>query len=227
VPHPPLPDTWLIAGLGNPGPRYARTRHNLGFLVVAALSERFGIPLSRERWEAVFGQGRLGECRVILAAPQTYMNRSGQAVASLLRYFQLSPEALVVIHDDLDLPAGRLKLAWDGGAGGHKGVLSVAAALDTLDFYRVKVGIGRPPAGVPAEAYVLAAPAPEEWQLLEEAAARAALAVEVLVREGLAPAQNRFHGPGAGPEPAGEKGRIKRAAAPRPEEKGDDPQAGG
>lgn len=202
---PSPPDTWLIAGLGNPGPRYARTRHNLGFLVVAALSERWGIPLTKERWEAVWGQGRLGERRIILAQPQTYMNLSGQAVAPLLRYFQLSPEALVVVHDDLDLPAGRLKLAWDGGAGGHKGVLSVAAALDTLDFYRVKLGIGRPPAGMPAEAYVLEPVAQEEWERLEEAAARAAQAVEVLIQEGLAPAQNRFHGAGAAPGAAGEK----------------------
>ncbi len=203
---PPLPpDTWLIAGLGNPGPRYARTRHNLGFLVVAILSERLQIPLGREKWEARWGQGRLGERRVILAQPQTYMNLSGRAVAPLLRYFQLPPEALVVVHDDLDLPPGRLKLAWDGGAGGHKGVLSVAEALGTLDFYRVKVGIGRPPAGMPAEAYVLEPAAPAEWKGLTEAAARAAQAVEVLVQEGLATAQNRFHGAAAGPNPAGGK----------------------
>lgn len=210
---PSPPDTWLIAGLGNPGPRYARTRHNLGFLVVAALSERWGIPLTKERWEAVWGQGRLGERRVILAQPQTYMNLSGQAVAPLWRYFQLPPEALVVVHDDLDLPAGRLKLAWDGGAGGHKGVLSVAAALDTLDFYRVKVGIGRPPAGMPAEAYVLEPVGPEEWELLQEAAARAAQAVEVLIQEGLAPAQNRFHGAGARPGAAGEKRMVEESGA--------------
>lgn len=210
---PSPPDTWLIAGLGNPGPRYARTRHNLGFLVVAALSRHWGIPLTKEKWGARWGQGRRGERRVILAQPQTYMNLSGQAVTPLLRYFQLSPEALVVVHDDLDLPAGRLKLAWNGGAGGHKGVLSVAAALDTLDFYRVKVGIGRPPAGMPAEAYVLEPVAQGEWELLEEAAARAAQAVEVLIQEGLAPAQNRFHGAGAGPNPAGEKRAVQRRCA--------------
>lgn len=113
----------------------------------------------------------------------------------------------MVIHDDLDLPAGRLKLAWNGGAGGHKGVLSVAGALGTLDFYRVKVGIGRPPAGVPAEAYVLAPLAPEDWECLTKAAARAAMAVEVLVQEGLTPAQNRFHGTGTGGAPA--RGREK------------------
>jgi len=193
--HPPPPaDTWLIAGLGNPGPRYAHTRHNLGFWVVTALSARWGIPLDREKMEAVWGQGRVGAQRVILVQPQTYMNLSGRAVAALLRYFQLPPGALVVVHDDLDVPAGRLKLAFDGGAGGHKGVLSVAASLGTLDFYRVKVGIGRPPAGMAAEAFVLAPLAGAEEEILAEAAARAAAAVEVLLTGGLAAAQNRFHG---------------------------------
>ncbi len=197
IPAPrPESESWLIAGLGNPGPRYAFTRHNLGFMVVAALAEAWGIPLSRHRLEAVYGQGRAAGRSVVLAQPQTYMNLSGRAVAELLRYFRLSPQSLVVVHDDLDLPAGRLKLAMDGGAGGHKGVLSVANALGSPDFYRVKLGIGRPPAGLPAEAFVLQPLDGGQLELLAGLVTRAVQAVECLVTEGLAVAQNRFHGSG-------------------------------
>ena len=184
----------LIVGLGNPGTEYAATRHNLGYRVVDALAERWRLPLSRRSLESRWGQGGVREDRVVLAQPTTYMNLSGRAVARLLRYFKLTPEFLVVVHDDLDVPPGRLKIVTRGGPGGHRGVLSVMAALDTDEFLRVKLGIGRPPPYLSAEDYVLTPFSPEEAGTIPDLVDRAALAVETLITEGVAEAQNRFHG---------------------------------
>ena len=145
----------LIVGLGNPGREYAWTRHNLGWQVAAHLSELWGIPLSRQSHGALWGQGRVGLEGVILAQPTTYMNLSGRAVSALMAYFRLSPEDLVVIHDDLDVPQWRLKIVERGGPGGHRGILDIMATLNTEEFLRVKLGIGRPPAMMPTENYVL------------------------------------------------------------------------
>jgi peptidyl-tRNA hydrolase, PTH1 family len=183
----------LIVGLGNPGPQYAFTRHNLGFMVVAALSEDWDIPLKSHKLDALWGQGRVDGEAVVLAQPLTYMNLSGRAVARLLHYWKLNPAELVVIHDDLDVPAGRVKLAMGGGAGGHRGVLSIMNAMDTAEFYRVKMGLGRPPPGMPPEAYVLKPFTKEELEDAAELVEKAVQAVKVLVAEGLAAAQNRFH----------------------------------
>ena len=135
----------LIVGLGNPGREYAWTRHNLGWQVVAYLAEEWRIPLSKKSLESVWGQGRVGGETVILAQPTTFMNLSGQAVSLLLSYFKLSPADLVVVHDDLDVPLWRIKLVERGGAGGHRGMLSIINQLHTEEFLRVKLGIGRPP----------------------------------------------------------------------------------
>jgi PTH1 family peptidyl-tRNA hydrolase len=187
----------LIVGLGNPGREYAWAKHNLGFQVVNYLSELWGIPLSRHSQASLWGQGRVGSVAVVLAQPTTYMNLSGQAVSTLLAYFKLTPGDLVVIHDDLDVPPWRLKLVERGGSGGHKGVLDIIAALHTEEFLRVKLGIGRPAPGRPAERYVLtpfpAADAENVAVLIE----RGAQAVAALLTEGLTAAQNRFHGEAA------------------------------
>jgi len=184
----------LIVGLGNPGVEYAATRHNLGYRVVAELAARWRISLSRRSLQSRWGQGRVGGQGVVLAQPTTYMNLSGLAVSKLLRYFKLAPEDLVAVHDDLDVPFGRLKLVTRGGPGGHRGVLSVMAELDTEEFLRVKLGVGRPPPEVWPEDYVLSPFSREEAALIPELVARAALAVETLLTEGLAAARNRFHG---------------------------------
>jgi PTH1 family peptidyl-tRNA hydrolase len=189
----------LIVGLGNPGREYAWSKHNLGFQVVNYLSELWGIPLTRHSHASLWGQGRVESSAVILAQPTTYMNLSGQAVSRLLAYFKLTPGDLVVIHDDLDVPPWRLKLVERGGPGGHKGVLDIIATLHTEEFLRVKLGIGRPAPGLPAERYVLtpfpAADAENVAVLIE----RGAQAVATLLAEGLIAAQNRFHGE-AGPQ---------------------------
>ena len=184
----------LIVGLGNPGREYAWTRHNLGWQVAAYLSGEWGIPLGKKGLEAVWGQGRVGGETVILAQPTTYMNLSGQAVSLLLAYFKLSPENLVAIHDDLDVPLWRVKIVERGGAGGHRGVASIISQLHTEEFIRVKLGIGRPPAERPTENYVLSHFPADEAENVAQLIERAVQAVDTLVREGLAAAQNRFHG---------------------------------
>jgi peptidyl-tRNA hydrolase, PTH1 family len=184
----------LIVGLGNPGREYAWTRHNLGFQVVAHLSELWGIPLNRRSHGALWGQGRVGPEAVILAQPTTYMNLSGQAVSALMAYFKLTPGDLVIIHDDLDVPLWRLKIVSRGGPGGHRGILDISAILHTEDFLRVKLGIGRPLPGMPAEKYVLSPPPAEDAENLAQLIERAGQAVATLLAEGLAAAQNRAHG---------------------------------
>jgi PTH1 family peptidyl-tRNA hydrolase len=187
----------LIVGLGNPGREYAWTKHNLGFQVVAHLSELWGIPLTRRSHASVWGQGRVGAEGVILAQPTTYMNLSGQAVSRLLSYFKLTPGDLVVIHDDLDVPPWRLKLVARGGPGGHRGVLDIIATLHTEEFLRVKLGIGRPPAGRSSERYVLTPFPAEDAEKVAQLIELGAQAVVILLAEGLAGAQNRCHGEAA------------------------------
>jgi PTH1 family peptidyl-tRNA hydrolase len=184
----------LIVGLGNPGREYAWTRHNLGFQVVAYLAELWGIPLTRRSHASLWGQGQVGPEAVILAQPTTYMNLSGQAVSRLLSYFKLTPGDLVVIHDDLDVPRWRLKLAERGGPGGHRGILDIIAALHTEEFLRIKLGVGRPAPGMLSERYVLSPFPAEDAENVAQLIERAAQAVDCLMREGLQAAQNRFHG---------------------------------
>jgi len=187
----------IIVGLGNPGQEYTWTRHNLGYQVVAALSELWRIPLKRRDLDARWGLGQVGKESVILAQPTTYMNLSGRAASCLLAYCRVGPEALVVVHDDLDVPLGRIKIMDRGGAGGHKGVLSITDTLNTDRFLRVKLGIGRPPAGVSAEDYVLSHFAYKEVETIVDFVVRGARAVETLLEVGLAAAQQRFHGNGS------------------------------
>ena len=184
----------LIVGLGNPGREYAWTRHNLGLQVAAHLSELWAIPLNRHSHGALWGQGRVGAEGVILAQPTTYMNLSGQAVSRLMSYFKLTPGDLVIIHDDLDVPLWRLKLTERGGPGGHRGVLDIIATLNTEEFLRVKLGIGRPHPEFPTEKYVLSHFPAEDAENVAQLIERAAQAVATLLAEGLAAAQNRGHG---------------------------------
>jgi peptidyl-tRNA hydrolase, PTH1 family len=184
----------LIVGLGNPGREYAWTRHNLGFQVAAYLAELWGIPLTRQSHAALWGHGRVGPESVILAQPTTYMNLSGQAVSRLMSYFKLTPEDLVIIHDDLDVPPWRLKIVSHGGPGGHRGILDLINTLHTEAFVRVKLGIGRPPAGQPPEQYVLSPFPAEDAENVAQLIERATQAVVTLLTLGLAAAQNLFHG---------------------------------
>ncbi len=182
----------VIAGLGNPGTRYERTRHNAGFLLVGELAAAHGIRISQERHGARVGDGGIGARRCLLALPQTYMNRSGESIHRLLSFTGLDPEELVVVHDDMDLPLGRLRLRRGGGAGGHRGIASLIEHLGTPDFTRLKIGVGRPPEGVPAEGYVLQEFAAAERDTLRETLTRGVAALEVLLARGLERSHERL-----------------------------------
>jgi PTH1 family peptidyl-tRNA hydrolase len=184
----------LVVGLGNPGPRYETTRHNLGFLVADILADRIGSTFKvHKRSGAVAATGRLGGRSVVLAKPRVYMNESGRQVGPLANFYSVPPADVIAIHDELDIDFGRIRLKLGGGEGGHNGLRSVASALGTKDFQRVRVGIGRPPGRKDPAAYVLenftAAERPEVGLICEQAAD----ATELLIQLGLEAAQNTVH----------------------------------
>jgi|ERR1044071_1161073 PTH1 family peptidyl-tRNA hydrolase len=181
----------LIVGLGNPGQRYERTRHNLGFLVVDRLAAQHRVALAEGICQAVVGEGFCGESRIVLAKPQTFMNLSGEAVECLMR--ECSAENVIVIYDDLDLPFGRIRIRERGGAGGHRGVLSIIERLGGAPFYRIRVGIGRPQPEVDPVEYVLQPFSSEEAEQLEPIVERAAESVISLLRDGPARAMASFN----------------------------------
>jgi len=184
---------WVVVGLGNPGRRYQEARHNVGFRVLDRLAARWDVAVGREAHRALLGEARRAGERVLLVKPQTFMNASGEAVASLRRFYRFPLARLVVVHDDVDLPAGRVRIRTAGRAGGNRGVESLIETLGDGEFVRVKVGVGRPPAGpVPAD-WVLNRPAPAEAPLVAEGEERAADAVELVLADGPARAMNRFN----------------------------------
>ncbi len=185
---------WLVVGLGNPGPRYADTRHNAGRMAVEHLARRHAVALDSVKFNARFGQLRLDAVRALVALPQTYMNESGQAVAPLARFYQLRPERILAVYDDLDLPPGRLRLRAEGGAGGHNGVASLIRALGTPAFPRLRLGIGRPPPGWQGVDYVLGRFTADEHGVVDASLPIAADAIECVLREGIVAAMNNFNG---------------------------------
>lgn len=190
-------DQWLVVGLGNPGLGYAGNRHNIGQQVVDLLAERAQATFKRHRSNAMIATGRLSVPgpKVVLAKPLSFMNVSGTPVAGLLRFFKLAPSNLVVVHDELDVPFDTVRLKLGGGPGGHNGIKSVAVNLGTPDFFRVRVGIGRPPGRQDPADFVLRDFSPAERKVLPLLVDRAADAVEYLVRDGLEATQQRFHSP--------------------------------
>lgn len=153
-------DTYILVGLGNPGAKYTNTRHNIGFVVIDAIAEKAGAPIFKEKWEAETAKVSLWGATVHLVKPMTYMNLSGRSVARFVDFYKIPLANLLIIHDDLDMKTGRLKLVHSGGAGGHKGILSIANTIGETNFYRLKIGIGRPgrdgvPGEMPVERFVL------------------------------------------------------------------------
>jgi PTH1 family peptidyl-tRNA hydrolase len=191
----------LIVGLGNPGFLYARNRHNVGFMSVRYLARTHKIRFDRKQGHARTGIGNIAGKRVLLARPQTYMNASGESVSALSRKLNVLPADLIVIHDDLDLPTGKIRLRRGGGSGGHKGIDSIIARLGTRDFYRVRIGIGRPDLteGSEAEkeeaviAYVLSDFPRDEKRLIDKTMPDIDRAIACLLTEGLAAAMNKFN----------------------------------
>jgi len=184
----------VVVGLGNPGERYAQTRHNIGFVVVDRLAGRWGIRF-KPRPGLLVGKGRLGSEPLLLVKPLQYMNKSGDALAQL--GVAWDPDELVIIHDDIDLAVGQLRVRHNGGSGGHRGVESFVARWGA-GFDRVRVGVGRPTAGVDPADYVLSAPAASQRCLLGESVERACDAVECLLTDGLARAMSEFNGRAVG-----------------------------
>jgi PTH1 family peptidyl-tRNA hydrolase len=182
----------LVAGLGNPGPDYARTRHNVGFMVADELARRLG-GLWRGKFSGELAEVRLDGLRIALLKPLTYMNESGRSVGAALRFFKLDPEALLVVHDEVDLEPGRLQTRFGGGLAGHNGLRSLAQHVGTGEFARLRVGVGRPERGDPRPvADFVLSPFPAELDV-EALVARAADAVETVARDGIEEAQNRFN----------------------------------
>jgi peptidyl-tRNA hydrolase, PTH1 family len=182
----------LVAGLGNPGREYARTRHNLGWLVVEELARREGGSW-RSKFSGSLAETRLDDLRLALLKPETYMNDSGRSVGAAMRFFKAEPDSLLVVHDDVDLEAGRLQARRGGGLAGHNGLRSLAQQLGTQDFLRLRIGVGRPGRGDPRSVsdWVLSGFAPEDD--VEALVSRSADAVEVVALEGLDAAQARFN----------------------------------
>jgi PTH1 family peptidyl-tRNA hydrolase len=184
----------LVVGLGNPGDNYARTRHNLGFMVAEILAARLGEKFkAHKRSGAEVCTGRIAGRPVVLAKPRCYMNESGRQVGPLAKFYSVAPADIIVIHDELDVEFGRIRLKLGGGEGGHNGLRSVAAALTTKDFQRVRVGIGRPPGRKDPAAFVLEPFNAAERTEVPTICEQAADATELLVELGLEPAQNRVH----------------------------------
>jgi PTH1 family peptidyl-tRNA hydrolase len=188
------PGPALVVGLGNPGPEYAETRHNVGVRVVELLAARAGGGrFSKHKSNADVLEGRLAGRRAVLAVPRTFMNVSGGPVAGLLRYYGVAPSDLVVVHDDLDLGFGVVRLKLGGGEGGHNGLRSISGSIGTKDYLRVRFGVGRPPGRQDPADFVLKRFSGAERKELDFALDLAADAAEALLRDGLEPAQNRFH----------------------------------
>ena len=186
---------WMLVGLGNPGPKYARSRHNVGFRAVDALCEQQRCRCDRLRLKALTGFCELGGQKVLLVKPMTYMNLSGQAVRPLADYYRIPPERILVIFDDISLPVGKLRVRPDGSAGGHNGVKSLIAELGTQAFPRIKVGVGeKPHPDYDLADWVLSSFSSQEEKLLAPTLERALLAAEAVIAEGVSSAMNQFNG---------------------------------
>ena len=186
-------DMNLIVGLGNPGKTYAHNRHNIGFRCINHLARVHGISVKQRHGRARLGIGRIAGKEVILAKPGTFMNLSGKSVKSLMQRFKTTPSDMVIIHDELDLPLGKIRLYSGGGSGGHKGIESVIDHVETRDFLRIRVGIGRPPEGEDTVDYVLSDFRLEEKPGIENTIARVSDAIVCLLTEGIVAAMNKYN----------------------------------
>jgi PTH1 family peptidyl-tRNA hydrolase len=198
----------LVLGLGNPGTKYANTRHNAGFLVVDRLAQRAGVPVDQRQLGAEVGRATVGGAPAVLAKPQSYMNLSGQPAVSLRGYYKVPEEQVVVVHDDLDIPFGDVRVKKGGGHGGHNGLRDLHAKLGSGEFVRVRFGVSRPPPETNTADYVLAPWSAEESERLVDLVDRAADAVESVVRDGVVQAMNQFN---TRPRPPGQGSQAPKA----------------
>ena len=184
----------LIVGLGNPGKQYAATRHNAGFMVIDYLAEKLGVKVDKIKFKSVLGEGFAGTEKIVLAKPQTYMNLSGEALLDMVQWYKLEPQDILVIYDDLDLPVGKLRLRMKGSAGGHNGMKSIIYLIQSDDFPRLRIGIGRPQnENIETVNHVLGKFAEEEAKIMGEAVAKAAEAVMAVLDKGVEKAMNEVN----------------------------------
>ena len=188
----------LVAGLGNPGSKYENTRHNAGFHALDYLAERHGQQVDAQKFQGFFCTARLSGNKVYLLKPQTFMNRSGECVQSFKNYFDIETENILVVHDDLDLSPGRLKMVKGGGAGGHNGIRSITQHLGTQEFARLKIGIGHPrdnaeTEAIPVERFVLSRFSAEEWEIFQDNLSRIADGIDAFIESGVLSAMNFFN----------------------------------
>lgn len=184
---------FLIVGLGNPGPQYEGSRHNLGYRVVQTLAGIIHAGRPTQKYRSLYAEAWIGPVRIRLAQPLTFMNRSGSAVAELLRFCSIQPENLIVVFDDLDLTPGKIRIKCGGSSAGHRGVQSVIDTLGTPEFIRVRIGIGKPPPGVDVANYVLERASAAEQAQLNQAVDRAVEAIQAVVQKGLSTAMNLYN----------------------------------
>jgi len=181
---------YLIVGLGNPGRQYAETRHNVGFMLLDYLARESKVSFTESRWKALIAKTLIWNESVVLLKPETFMNASGTAIAAVANYYKVSNDNIIVIHDDLDMPLGRVKIVSGGGAGGHKGIRSSIEYLGTNNFPRIKIGIGRPTIPIPPEKYVLSRFGTDEHEVIIQKMAVVAEGIKILVQQGISAAMN-------------------------------------
>jgi PTH1 family peptidyl-tRNA hydrolase len=201
-------DTWLVVGLGNPGEKYAGTRHNIGFMSLDRLAEEHHFAFARSRNKSKTAEGRIEGKHVVLAKPQTFMNLSGEAVGKLVRKYGVKPDRLIVVHDELDLPLGKIRIRQGGSSAGHKGIISIVEHTGTEEFIRLRVGIGRPDAEGKTERddvidHVLSDLSPEERATIDRVIQKVGEAVLCILTDGLVAAMNRYNGLDLRKEPTG------------------------
>lgn len=182
-----------MIGLGNPGSEYASTKHNLGYLAVDEIGRRAGIDLTRKKFHGLYGEGTFRRDKLILLKPETYMNRSGESVSSAVNFYHIPPENIIVVHDELDLPAGTVRVKPGGGSAGHKGIASIIERLGDGDFIRIRIGIGKPGEKSGTVSHVLSKFSKEETEIIKESVSRAADAVLEVIEHGLQKAMNKYN----------------------------------
>jgi PTH1 family peptidyl-tRNA hydrolase len=186
-------ERWVIAALGNPGEEYARSRHNLGFRVLDRIAKQKGVDFDRRKFKGLLAETEIAGVPAMLVKPQTYYNLSGECISGVLGYFKTPPSRLIVVHDELDLPVGRMKLKQGGSDAGNRGIRSIIESLGTQEFIRIRVGVSRPQSGSENKDYLLRPLSPEEKAALDSAAVRAMDAVEAIIADGLERAMGRFN----------------------------------
>jgi peptidyl-tRNA hydrolase, PTH1 family len=185
--------SYLICGLGNPGKKYELTKHNIGFLVLDQLADKFEIPVEQKKFKSLFGQLELDKNKIYLLKPQTYMNLSGEAIKEAASFFKIEPQNLLIIHDDLDFPFGTVRIKIGGGAGGHNGLSSIIEHLGTDEFTRIRIGIGRPSTPMDPAGYVLQPYTEEQNKKLEDIIAKGLEAIGAILKSNAPSAMNKFN----------------------------------